>query len=114
MATKVFELIDGAALRFTLFSTHYKRPIDFNAAKLNESKTVLTRWLNACEFSDATPPVEFLETFSDDMNVAKGIALMHKYRKEGEGKKLFACLRYLGFFKDDCFGIPEVKTLPED
>lgn len=50
---------------------------------------------------------------ANDLNTPGVIALMHGYRARKEGTKLFATLRFMGFFGGTCLP-DEVKTLPQD
>lgn len=113
MATEKFELHGGALLRLCMLMTHYRSPLDFSEARQKEAKTILERWLKACELSSDGPPVELLECYCDDMNTARMIALLHIYRKN-DGKKLFASMKFLGFFDHGGDFPSEWKTLPDD
>lgn len=110
----VFELDAGATLRMCMFMTHYRRPADFDAKRVQEAKTILERWVMACEPCPEphTCPLEVLECFMDDMNTAKVIAILHTYRKNGKGKELFCAMKFLGFFGGGCL-IDDVRTLPD-
>lgn len=110
--TEEYKIIDGAILKLATLMTYYRHNLDWTERRQQEAETILERWLKVCEFTEKLPPLKFLECFCDDLNTIKAIALMHTYRKT-DGKKLFACLRYLGFFVGEG-GLPEVKTLPED
>lgn len=111
---KLIELCQGAPLRLVLMMTHYRRPADFTDTRLEEAKIILQRWMFACEPCPEPHfcPTEILECYCDDMNTAKAIAVMHRYRKEGKGKELFKAMKFLGFFGDPS-SVHEVKTLPE-
>lgn len=67
----------------------------------------------ACEPTFDPVPVEIIEAVSNDLNTPAAIALMHGYRKRKEGRKLFAALRFLGFF-GGTYLPDELKTLPMD
>ncbi len=102
-----WKIIAGANLKLATLMTHYARPLDWTEQRQKEADTILARFFKACQITEQLPPVEFLECFGDNLNTVKMIVLMHVYRKT-DGKKLFACLRYLGFFENEG-GLPEVK-----
>ena len=90
----------GMTLRFALLKTHYRSPCELGPATRNEAKKALRRLAMACEPCLSLPPPEF-------------IAMLHGYRHRKEGKKLFAAMRFLGFW-GDMPGLDEIKTLPAD
>ena len=106
-------LSQGAVLRLAMLMTHYRQPLDFSPKRIEEAETILTRWLKVCVPCDKEASIEFVVTLSNDLNTLDAIALMHRYRKENKGEELFAAMKFLGFFGDECY-ISEVKTLPED
>jgi len=114
--TNTVDLIvdDALSLRMAFLMTHYRSPCEVGPNKIKEARKVLRRFALACEpCLHTAPPVEIISAVSDDLNTPKAIAIMHGYRKRKEGKKLFASLRFLGFW-DDFKGIDELKTLPPD
>ena len=114
MTDKTIDLIvdTGGAIRMAFLMSHYRSPCEIGPKKLDEARKVLRRFALACEPNLDGPPLEILQALDADMNTPQAIAIMHGYRKRKEGKKLFAALRFLGFFGSTC--VPdEVKTLPE-
>lgn len=117
------KITDGDAIRLALLMTHYRSPLELGAlerdengavrstAKVNEARKILRRWALACEPNLSGPPIELIETLANDLNTPGCIALMHRYRAERQGAKLFASLRFLGFFGSLCLP-DEIKTLP--
>jgi hypothetical protein len=103
----------GPTLRMAYLMTHYRGKMTLDGSKLAEAKKALRRFALACEPNLNGPPVEIVEAIADDLNTPKAIAIMHRYRKQRDGKKLFAALRFLGFFGATCLP-DEIKTLPED
>jgi cysteinyl-tRNA synthetase len=75
--------VPGEVIRLTMLATHYRQPIDFSEAKLNEWRLKLERWVEAFrnnadeEFignlsyprrSPFIPSNEVVEALSDDLN----------------------------------------------
>ncbi|MFZ1989807.1 MAG: cysteine--tRNA ligase [Alphaproteobacteria bacterium] len=72
----------GDVLRFNMLRTHYRQPIDWTEAGLDESNTILTRWKNTIRRTDhqnVTVPTLFLSALYDDLNFAKAVQLMHEW-----------------------------------
>lgn len=104
----------GDAIRLAFLQSHYRSIAaapDEN--KITECMGILRRWALACDPNFDGPPLEIVETLCNDLNTPGAIALLHGYRKRHEGRKLWAALKFLGFFGQTC--VPdEIKTLPED
>jgi cysteinyl-tRNA synthetase len=101
----------GDAIRLALLMSHYRSPCEIGAKKVDEARKVLRRLALACEPTFDGPPAELIETLANDLNTPGCIALMHKYRAQRQGRKLFASLRFLGFFGETCLP-DEIKTMP--
>ena len=108
----------GDAIRFAMLQSHYRSPMDLGAVtatgykKVDDARKTLRRLALASEPSMDAPPLEIIQAVPDDLNTPKAIALIHGYRKSGEGRKLFAAMRFLGFWGGN-FIVEELKTLPE-
>jgi hypothetical protein len=103
----------GMCFRMINLMTHYRQPLNFSEARMAEAKKILSRWLAVVEPCLDGPPVEILEPLCNDLNGPAAIAAMHVMRKNGDGKKLFAAMRFLGFFDGQHGQLPdEWKTLP--
>jgi cysteinyl-tRNA synthetase len=105
-AGKIFKCTSGAALRLVTLMTHYRKPMDFTNNAILEAERILNRWLKVAEPCLDGPPIEVSEALMDDLNTPKAIAAMHAYRNKGEGKKLFAAMRFLGLF-DGTISLPD-------
>jgi len=103
----------AAAIRMAFLMTHYRSPVEMGPQKLTEARKILRRLALACEPCFDGPPTEIVNTLADDLNTPGCIAIMHGYRKNRQGRKLFASLRFLGFFGSTCLP-DEIKTLPND
>jgi cysteinyl-tRNA synthetase len=69
----------GEVLRFNMLRSHYRSPMDWTVAGMNESWKTLEKWYAVTE-PLADPPVgaAFLEALSDDLNTPQAIAELHK------------------------------------
>ena len=105
------EVDTGNAIRMAFLMTHYSKPCNMDDSRLKEARKTLRRFALACEPNLQGPPLEVLEAVADNLNTPQAIAIMHGYRKRREGKKLFAAMRFLGFWGHTT-EISELKTLP--
>jgi cysteinyl-tRNA synthetase len=89
----------GEAIRFNMLRTHYRQPMDWTLAGLDESHATLWDWYTACESvpaGDEIPSI-VLDPLCDDLNTPNAIAGLHKLRHENRFAELGASLRRLGF-----------------
>jgi cysteinyl-tRNA synthetase len=84
----------GEVLRFNMLRTHYRQPMDWTVAGMNESWKTLEKWYAVTE-PLADPPVgeAFLAALTDDLNTPLAIAELHK----GGDHALAGGLGLLGF-----------------
>jgi cysteinyl-tRNA synthetase len=84
----------GEVLRFNMLRSHYRQPMDWTVAGMNESWKTLEKWYAVTE-PLADPPIgaAFLEALSDDLNTPQAIAELHK----GTDHELAGGLGLLGF-----------------
>jgi len=74
----------GEVIRLVLLKTHYRQPLDFTRAALEEAKAELDRFyilfqkLGSQEIGDAGPPEELLKALSDDLNTPAALAHLHE------------------------------------
>ncbi|MFC7399796.1 cysteine--tRNA ligase [Chelatococcus sp. GCM10030263] len=89
----------GAVLRLAMLKTHYRQPIDWTAAALEESETVLRDWWEACRDAAPaiTPPAELIEALDDDLNLSEAIAALHQMKRTKRFADLRAALAFIGF-----------------
>ncbi|GAY72613.1 cysteinyl-tRNA synthetase [Lentilactobacillus kosonis] len=91
--------LDGSVIRLLMSTTHYRRPIQYNDASIQEAKSNLKKLQNAYEnlnyrLDDATggndPKIdqeirqvvaEFIDSMDDDFNVQNGIATVYELAK---------------------------------
>lgn len=123
----------GETLRFALLSAHYRQPLEWSDALIEQSKKQLDRFYRllaeAAPAETAEPPDSVVLSLEDDMNTPEAIAGLHELRDiamqlEGEPKRraaarLKAAGALMGFFTsepEDWFkGTPAADALtPED
>jgi cysteinyl-tRNA synthetase len=101
----VHDLIDqypGEVLRLTLLSAHYRQPLDWSEAILNQNQKFLDKAykkladLDDVEIDNNEIPVPVLNTLCDDLNTPQVIAEMNKILKEQQGAELKSSLRAIG------------------
>ena len=69
----------GEVLRFNMLRTHYRQPMDWTVAGMNESWKTLERWYAGSEpIADPHVGAEFLAALCDDLNTPQAIAELHK------------------------------------
>jgi cysteinyl-tRNA synthetase len=87
----------GRVLRLAMLATHYRQPIDWTVAGLNEAERVLRDWST---FVDGAPegdvPQAVIEPLADDLNTPKLLTALHALRKAGRAGELRESLRFLG------------------
>ncbi len=123
----VLKEYDAEAIRFFFLSKHYRSPIDYNKAILDESSKAVKNFYNALDKIDYLSHQneelflsedlnalknDFIEAMNDDFNTAKAIAILfdltRRIAKDSEDKDsrinashlLVELGRVLGFFHD--------------
>ena len=89
----------GEALRFNMLRTHYRQPLDWTSAGLDEAHKALWDWYGDTETRAPAPnvPAAIVEALADDLNTPKAIAALHKLHRAGHFEELRAALEFLGF-----------------
>jgi cysteinyl-tRNA synthetase len=84
----------GEVLRFNMLRSHYRQPMDWTVAGMNESWKTLEKWYAVTE-PLADPPLgaAFIDALCDDLNTPQAIAELHK----GSDHELAGGLGLLGF-----------------
>ena len=100
----------GEVLRLAMLMTHYREPIDFSVARLEEAEAKLRDWQRAARDVDpapgAVPDAAVVEALSDDLNFHRASvaidALVRSANRGEPGAKesLAATLGFLGFSPD--------------
>ncbi len=89
----------GEALRLNMLRTHYRQPLDWTVASLDEAHKTLWDWYDDVDESAAAPdvPSAVAEALSDDLNTPKVISELHKLHRAGHFEELRTALAFLGF-----------------
>ncbi len=89
----------GEALRFNMLRSHYRQPIDWALANLDESHKILWEWYERVENVQpaADIPPGIVDALADDLNTPQAIAELHKLNRDNEYLRLKAALGFLGF-----------------
>jgi cysteinyl-tRNA synthetase len=70
----------GEVLRLALLSAHYRQPLEWTDALLEQSRTLMDKWYNAlrrmkdAQADDVAPPPGVLAALCDDLNTPQAIA----------------------------------------
>ena len=79
----------GEAIRYVLLSAHYRAPLDWNDAILQQAKNALDRMYNALRDMDdiesdhdGEMPAAFIDALEDDLNTPKALAEMFALVKQ--------------------------------
>ncbi|HYC73206.1 cysteine--tRNA ligase [Brevundimonas sp.] len=82
--------IPGEVVRWALLSAHYRQPLDWNQALLDQSRKALDRLYGALHRAAAVkastdePPAEFLKAIEDDINTPGAMATLFALSSEIE------------------------------
>ncbi len=92
----------GEVLRLTLLSAHYRQPLDWSVAILEQNRKLLDKVYKNLEALEDVQvlsndiPVPVLNALSDDLNTPQVIAEINKILKEQDGAKLKSSLTAIG------------------
>ena len=109
---EILKKYQAEVVRFFILSSHYRSPLNYSDANLNEAKSALTRLYASlrnidaenCKYLDDYAQ-RFLDVMDDDFNTREAITLLHEITHElnkeqdkasERAKGLAATLRYLG------------------
>jgi cysteinyl-tRNA synthetase len=101
----------GEVLRFNMLKAHYRQPIDWTLASLNESQRELDKFYPvAKEFavSTATLAPELLLALEDDLNTPEAITVLRRLYREAQsgdvalaGTRFASSGHFIGLFQSD-------------
>jgi cysteinyl-tRNA synthetase len=88
----------GEVLRLAMLMTHYREPIDFSVARLEEAERILKRWNLAAEEQVSTSLIDaiVLDSLANDLDMNGVLARLHTLARELGGWKLAESLQFLG------------------
>ncbi|MGE5502768.1 MAG: cysteine--tRNA ligase [Ignavibacteriales bacterium] len=114
----LLKAVPGEVLRWALLSAHYRQPLDWTEALIEQSRASLDRLYGALQrvkgirAEPAEPPAAFLEALTDDLNTPRASAELFALAKSletahGEAEKarlkgeLLGAANLLGFLDQD-------------
>lgn len=87
LVRELLALAPGEAIRLALLSTHYRRPLDWNAQRLADARQTLVRFYTSLAkvehvavSPDAAPDPEVLAALKNDLNVPGALMHLHVLR----------------------------------
>ena len=118
LVRELLEEAPGEAIRYVLISAHYRAPLDWNDAVLQQAKNSLDRMYNALREMDAIvavnteAPETFIEALKDDLNTPKALSEMFALVKKANSTQddavkailkgqLLTCGDWLGLLQND-------------
>jgi cysteinyl-tRNA synthetase len=116
----------GAVVRYAMFQTHYRQPINWTASRLEDARREIGDWVAMYSGSEAhddfqerkfrkippQPTDELVTALSDDLNTPNAIAVLRKQYSEesntqGLTKDFFQNCEFLGLLNGDNIGALE-------
>jgi cysteinyl-tRNA synthetase len=89
--------VNGAAIRYMLLGTHYRRPLDFTQDRLSAAELEINKWFSVTEnVTTSQPDAALVDNLSNDVNVPGGIAVLRGHYKRGDYGLLKAGMELLG------------------
>jgi cysteinyl-tRNA synthetase len=127
LATDVFagRTWPGDVMRLALLRTHYRSPMDWTLAALEESEKVLENWIDLLErhktsFNQPMPAASaVVDALADDLNTSQAIAELHRIAglaRAGDAaaaQELHASLEFLGVISHASFATRQKEDLSE-
>jgi cysteinyl-tRNA synthetase len=94
--------VPGEVIRFVLLSTHYRQPLDWTEAKVEEATATLRKWreLTAGAAPAKRAPDWFVEVLKSDLNTPNAIASLHDMADAGARDELIPAAELLGLLED--------------
>jgi cysteinyl-tRNA synthetase len=92
----------GEVLRFNMLRTHYRQPIDWTSASVDESHKILSDWYARLEdvSSAGQAPDSVVASLVDDLNTPAAITELHKLRRSADLSHFVSALRLFGLSGD--------------
>src|SRR6056297_289929 len=90
--------IPGEVIRFVFLSTHYRKPMDWTAEKVQEAEDTLSRWYVLTDGVEPEANTLFWvsDALADDLNTPSAISIMHELARNGCAGQLKAAMQLLG------------------
>ncbi len=85
--------VPGEVIRFVLLSTHYRQPMEWTQAKVEEASYALTAFGRLLDGVEASPPPkQFVAALSDDLNTPKARSILFELKDAARYEELRGCL----------------------
>ncbi|MEM9550080.1 MAG: cysteine--tRNA ligase [Pseudomonadota bacterium] len=98
----------GEVIRFVMLSTHYRRPMDWTAARAAEAESTLRKWRALTDGVEAgAVSATVVEAMADDLNTAGVVAELHRLAANGNAPGLKASAGLLGLLTSEMGGWAE-------
>ncbi|MGC1502939.1 MAG: cysteine--tRNA ligase [Sulfitobacter sp.] len=90
--------VPGEVIRFVMFSTHYRKPMDWTEKKRAEAEKTLRKWYFQVKkaTTDGRLDEKFVATVADDLNTHGALTACHEYSATGDVIPLRSALVFLG------------------
>jgi len=89
--------VPGPVIRYVLMMTHYRKPMDWTGAKVNQARDTLGNFTSILEgVKPTTPDPEIVSAIADDLNTPLAITLLHRLARDKRFGELGASLEFLG------------------
>ena len=94
---ELLEMHRGEALRLTLLSAHYRKPLDFSDELVRDQKRRLDRWYRITDGVEAGEvPSSLFDALEDDLNSPKALAVLEDLATPEGAAQLKAGARFMG------------------
>jgi cysteinyl-tRNA synthetase len=94
----------GEVLRLALLSAHYRQPLDWTEALIEQAKATLDRWydlLRSTPLDGGTPSGDVLAALADDLNTPRALAALSSLHSAKDAAGLRASAAMLGLLQQD-------------
>ena len=94
----------GEVLRLALLSAHYRQPLEWNDALLEQSKSTLDRWQGFLRRSDAPAtamPERFIAALADDLNTPDAVATLARLSRLDDVGGMRAAMGLMGLLEPE-------------
>jgi cysteinyl-tRNA synthetase len=94
--------VNGEVVRMALLSAHYRQPLDWTDALVEQTRRTLDRWyglLRGVNIGDAEPAASVIAALEDDLNTPQAIAELSRLASERRLDELKASAGLLGLLQ---------------
>jgi cysteinyl-tRNA synthetase len=90
--------VPGEVIRYVFLMTHYRKPMDWTAEKVQEAKKTLEGWYNLTDGVqvDRSGDWWIVDALEDDLNTPAALSRMHQLANARTAGRLKSALRLLG------------------